>query len=184
VATVAELLKTARLPERTVPICLRGDLIADMQDLIEQLGRARNTTGPDDRLGAPAGGVAALDLEARLHELDEQMKAATHPFRFRALSGDEFDALTLQHPVGNDASDLDKQLGYDYEAFSTALVRVSLVDPVVTSDDEFAELRAALNRKQWSALVDAAYAVSNEDVTAPFFRAASPATPASPVASA
>src|SRR5689334_3338966 len=80
-------LDNARLPERSVTVFGRADLVAEHQELEEQLTRARAVYSDDERLVDPT-----TDLAARMRELSEQMQASALTFRLRALTRDEQDA--------------------------------------------------------------------------------------------
>jgi hypothetical protein len=76
---IKSMLNGARLPERTVPICLRGDLVAEHEELERQLEEA-NRRASDSLAGNGAG-----ELADRIEALQEEMRAATVTFRVRAL---------------------------------------------------------------------------------------------------
>jgi hypothetical protein len=171
VTSIAELVAKVKLPEDVVPIVMRGDLLAELHVLEEELSNLRKTIAPaaDDRLvpQAPPG----APLEARIAELQEEIRQSVERFRVRAISDTALADLTAQHPP-RDGNDEDRQFGYNYDSFSTALVAACLIDPVVESPQDIESLRAALVRPQWHALVNAAYAVtSNDPGAAPFLRA-------------
>lgn len=176
--SVKDLLKSAKLPERIVPICLRGDLVAQMDDLLADM-KARPATSADDRLGAARPNQ---DIEDALEALRAEMVAATVPFRLRSINRSQMDAIVLAHPPKDD---LDKQIGYAFNEGREEVLRAALVDPVVASDDDWQLLRGALSLGQWEQLVEEANKVASarpEAPTTPFFPGASPSTRESPAA--
>lgn len=172
---IKSMLAEARLPERTVPICLRGDLVAEHEELERQLEQA-NQRASDSLAGNGAG-----DLVDRIEALQEEMRAATVTFRVRALPKPVWRALLAEHPPRHDDDDKpnpeDATVGLNMETFWDALVRACLIEPVI--DDEAWALMAGtegrLTDRQIGQLADAAWAVNRGDVSVPFSHAVSQA---------
>jgi hypothetical protein len=169
------MLGTAKLPERTVPICLRGDLVAEHEELERQLKEA-NRRAADSLAGNGAG-----DLVDRIEALQEEMLAATVTFRVRALPKPAWRALLAAHPPRHDVDDKpnpdDAAVGVNMETFWDAIARACLIEPLV--DDESWALMAGpdgkLTDRQIGQLADAAWAVNRGDVSVPFSDAVSQA---------
>jgi hypothetical protein len=165
---IKSMLAGARLPERTVPVCLRGDLVAAYEELERQLEEATRTAG-DSLAGSGAG-----DLIDRMAALQDDMRAATVTFRLRALPKPKWRALLAEHPPRRDDDDRpiqdDAAIGVNLETFWDAIIRACLVDPDV--DDEAWALMAGdegrLTDRQLGALSDAAWAVNRGEVSVPF----------------
>jgi hypothetical protein len=68
--------KAARLPERIVPICFRGDLVAEFQQLERELEEAQSTK--TDSLDSGAGAL----LE-RMEAIQAEMRESTYDVRLR-----------------------------------------------------------------------------------------------------
>ncbi len=168
-----ERLASAALPERTVPICLRGDLAARHEELERQLKEA--TSRPDDSLA----GNGAGDLIDAITAIEAEMKEATVVFRIRALPKPAWRALIAEHPPRtNDEGDPlpeDLQMGCNSETIFDAITRACIIDPPL--DDETWEMMAGddgrLTDRQLGRLADAAWMVNRGDVNVPFSRAAS-----------
>lgn len=169
------MLGEARLPERTVPICLRGDLVAEHEELERQFEEA-NRRAADSLAGNGAG-----ELADRIEALQEEMRAATVTFRLRALPKPAWRALLAAHPPRQDDDGKplqeDAVIGVNMDTFWDAIARACLVDPEV--DDETWALMAGpegrLTDNQLGHLADAAWAVNRGDVDVPFSRAVSQA---------
>lgn len=169
----------AKLPERTVPVCLAGDLVAEFEEVDRQLVAAQKRP-PTSLAGSGTGA-----LVARLEELQAEMEANTYPFRLRALPrtvkpGDErpsWRALCDAHPPRQDAEgspDIgDIQSGVNRETFFGPLLRASIIDPVMT-DAEFADVVEGdkITDRQYDELVKAAWDLNQGKVDIPFSRAA------------
>jgi hypothetical protein len=164
------MLAGAKLPEKTVPLCLRGDLVAEFEKLERRLAEVKER--PVDSL--------AGNGEAELIEQMEALRAEMHEHTFdvvmRAKPKHEWRALCNAHqPRKNDdgtPDDRDALLGVNADTFFDAIVRACMVDPDL-DDAGWAELDAVLTDKQFQSLADAAWAVNRSDVDIPFSPAAS-----------
>lgn len=166
----ATLLGTARLPERSVQVCLRGDLVADHEAAERDLEQAQKRSG-----GSLAGGGIGAIVE-RIEALEAQMQESTYAFRLRAMPKPKFRALIAAHGPrrGDDGEvlDADRHLGVNAETFFDALIRACLVDPEL-DDAEWLQLVEALTDAQYDELSGAAWLLNRSEVDIPFSRAAS-----------
>lgn len=174
---LADHLKLASLPEKTVPVCLQGDLLATLfeaQELLEQ-AVVRATEDQAARLGLAqdaAEAEAILDRVAfaarfaaereAVEAAQVAVKAAQLPFRLRALPPHRWTSLMVEHPP-RPGQEQDERSGVNQDTFSTALVRASLRDPQPT-DEQWAALLDLLHISQLEALIDAATALSRRKV--------------------
>lgn len=164
----ASLLAGAKLPERSVPICMRADLVADHEAADREL---------EALLDAPTGKFndGRGELKERILRLEAEMKAATYTFRLRALPGAAFRKLVAEHPPRRtDDGGVDQRdaIGVDISTMFNALVQVCVIDPAMT-DDQLERLQEALTDKQWDLLATAAWNLNTRAVDVPFSRAAS-----------
>lgn len=162
---VDAILAGARLPERTVPVCLRGDLQVAYEQAEEALAQARRSSG--DSLAG--GGVAAA--ERHLETIRQEMVDAVLEVRLRALPRARFTELVAAHPPREDVPG-DRALGVDETTLFPELVRVSVVDPVLT-DEQWARLQEVITDRQWDALATAAWVLNRGEITVPLSSAAS-----------
>lgn len=169
------MLAEAKLPERTVPICLRGDLVADFEEAERLLVEANNNRG--DSLD---GGSELGSLAERVESLREQMREHFYTFRLRALPRRDWRALVAEHPPRRmdtadgdpEVHEDDRYIGVNAETFFDAIVRACLVDPEL-DEQEYTHLLAVLSDKQYESLTAAAWGVNRSDVDIPFSRVAS-----------
>lgn len=167
------MLADAQLPERTVPLCLRGDLTAEFEDL------ERRLDGLNKRPADSLDGNGAGELIDAIEALQARMTASTVVFRVRALPKPAWRALIAAHPPrrDNDGNPLpeDAAAGLNMDTFFDAIVRACLVYPDV--DDETWLLMAGpegkLTDRQIGQLSDAAWAVNRGEVDVPFSHAVS-----------
>jgi uncharacterized NAD(P)/FAD-binding protein YdhS len=172
----ADILGTAKLPERSVEVCLRGDLQADLEVLERQLEEA---TEQQDAVNSLDAGAEIAEISEKIQDLRTEMKDHTYPFRVRALSRRAYRALVAAHPPrkvtdaeGNEKVDDTDSLGFNVETFFDALLRLALVDPEV-DDATWSSLMDRLTDRQFEELAGAAWLLNRQEVDIPFSRAAS-----------
>lgn len=159
------LLAAARLPERTVAVCLRGDLVAEFEDVDRRLQALQGK--PSDSLA----GNGQAELVEQLEALQQQMREHTYPFRLRALPKHQFQRLLADHPPRRDEAGelvaVDAAIGVNTETMFTALIRACLVDPQL-DDVQWADLDGKLTDRQYADLSDAAWYLNRGEVSIPF----------------
>jgi hypothetical protein len=167
-----EKLKRAKLPRRTVEICLAGDQVAEFERLSRELEQASQRPAVDSI--EDDGGM--LEIAQRIEALRGQMRADTEEFVVQALPGPKYRELKAQHPPRQDDEgaviDDDRFLDANLETFAEPLLRACLVAPEF-DDELWAETVEALTDRQYEDLVNAAIFVNKGSVTVPFSRAAS-----------
>lgn len=185
-----DLIRGSRRPEKTVPICLRGDLVAEFEELDARLGALTTDRPSDPRLNSGPVAEGKRIAQAML-DLQEQMRASTVTFRLRALKPSRWAELRAEHPPrqGEGGKVLDEDsMGVNSSTFFTPLIRESVVFPVLDDadwqillndeeapadgEDEDAGARG-LSDQQIDLLGGAAWAVNRRGVDIPFSRAAS-----------
>ncbi len=163
-------LAAARLPERTVEICLRGDLAADHEAAERELEQAQRA--PADSLAGTGTGAIADRIEA----IETQMREHTYPFRLRALARPAWRSLLATHPPRRDEAgkilDEDSGIELNVDTFYTDLIRRCLIDPEL-DDDDWARLMDTLTDRQYGDLASAAWLLNRGEVDVPFSHAAS-----------
>ena len=91
---VKALIASARLPERSVAICLQPDLTAELQDLERRLEEADAT----QRASGSLAGGERVELAQQMEDVRARMKSHTVDFRLRALPRRRWTALVAEHP--------------------------------------------------------------------------------------
>lgn len=164
------MLAEAKLPERIVPICLRGDLAAAHEQAERDLEQAeKNST---DSLAGDGSGA----LIERIEALEEQMRDSTYEFRLRALPRHEFRSLMTGHPPRRQEDGSlhpEDTLGVNRETFFPAMIRSAVVDPELDDAEWTDLLDTRLTDYQYQELAWAAWALNTSEVDIPFSRAAS-----------
>jgi hypothetical protein len=162
---LADLLNDAALPEKTVEVCLRGDLLAEVEDLERELRDARIS------VQTMADQGRARKIAEQIEKAREAMREASVVFRLRGLTRKAWAGLVGAHPPRKD-NDTDRALGYNMDTFFPALIRACVTEPEL-NDETWERLDPALSSAQFDELVDAALAVSRRRVDVPFSYAAS-----------
>jgi len=182
------VLGSAKLPERTVPVCLDGDLLAALQEAQEAYAEAFSVAVDDamlqQRVSASTEDMTAVihakvaDLQAAANAAQAAVRAAQHPFRLRAVPQHMLTSLALAHPPREGVKS-DQDSGVDTDGFELDLLRASLVDPMPT-DEQWTGLLASLHPGEQRKLTTAADALSRRQANlVPFSFGASAPTPAS-----
>lgn len=132
--TFGEVLAAAKPVTKSVRICMRGDLIAEIERLDADWAQARED---DERLNRLA---EAPDLAARITDLTEEAKAAEVEFVFQSMGRRAWRDLLAMHGP----SDEDKKAGFDYnrQTFPVAAMAASCIAPkgaTVEGFEEFAD---------------------------------------------
>lgn len=162
---LSDLIKSAKLPERTIQHCVRGDIVADVERLERELSSLKTQ---DSRL---TGNPEARALAEQIEALREEMSESVIEFTLRALPRRAFQKLLASHPARDDDK-YDRSIGYNRETFVDALVRASVAAPEV-SEEDWETIVDAMTAAQWEDFANVAAALNMEQVSVPFSRSAS-----------
>ncbi len=167
--SVKDLIKEAKLPERSVMICMDTGLTADKEVLERKLADLDRTALHNSLAGDPRIVVAA-----EIRELEERMLEHSIEFRIRALPRLRFSKLITEHPPREGVSG-DQALGYNEETLFSALVKTCTVSPELDEEDwdRLIGVEGVLSSAQFDTLSAAAWTVNRRDVDVPFSPAAS-----------
>ena len=170
-ADAADLIRSARLPERTVSLCLRGDLAAEHEVLCARLAEVK-ASASKSLAGNPEERQLAQDIKA----LEDLMAESTVTLRFRALPRRQWAELVAKHPPRRDDGgrvfDTDAA-GVNADEFMVDVLHRCLVDPVLPEEDWTALVDDCLTSAQYEQLTDAVWSLNRRDVDVPFSLAAS-----------
>ncbi|MEU1496987.1 hypothetical protein [Streptomyces sp. NPDC005732] len=160
--SIQDILKSAKPREKTVRICIRGDLAGEAERLQEELSKVSEDWEPDSLTSVHPARAIAEQLKA----VHEQAKDAEEPFTFRYIGDRAYSDLLAAHP-GED----DGQL-FHPTTFPRALIVASCVEPAMTAEDA-TELFEVLNQAEIDKLANAAWDVHTAADVIPFSLAAS-----------
>jgi hypothetical protein len=170
-----KLLSEAKLPERSVQVCLRPDLAAEYEQAERELEQTQ-----ENPVNSLAGDPRVPQLLSRMDGLREEMRGHTRTFLFRALPRRAWRELVAEHPprqtVEEDGTigvnQMDRTLGINGETFFDAIIRRCLVSPELDEED-WEVLSDKLTDRQFDLLSDAAWSVNRGEFDIPFSRLAS-----------
>ncbi|MGW4803006.1 hypothetical protein [Kitasatospora sp. NPDC004272] len=148
---IKAIIKGARRREKTVPLCLAGDLVGEYEELERQLSDVAALVG-DSLAGSPRVSIAE-----RMEELRAQMAEHLVLFRFRALDPRSWSDLLADHP-GTAPEDV-----FDLETFGPAAIAACAIDPAM-SVAEFGELAEQLSTGQQRELMEAVWEINTTAV--------------------
>lgn len=169
-------------PEKVVPICLRGHLQAEWDQL-----KAKYDAGPgEDDQAMMTERAAKRRVADEMARVEAEMRAGTVEFRLRALPRRRtpgmpkatlvWQELVEKHPPRKDAAgkvdQRDAYTGVNMQSLADDLVRASIVEPELT-DEQWGQLDAKLSDGQFQQLFAAAWQLNRTEVDVPFSRAAS-----------
>ena len=167
-------MHAAELPEKVVPLMMRGALAAEHERVREELEQAKA------KKGTSLAGTGTGALEEQLQRIEEEAKDSIIEFRLRALPrakrpGDPrltWSELKQQHPPRYKDDDMlieDRMAGsLNRDSIAEPLLRWSIVDPDDITDADWASLMASITDAQFDQLVAAAWALVNSPVDIPF----------------
>lgn len=159
---IEDILKAAKPRQRTVQVCIRGDLASEAERLTDEVARVSRDWQPSDITDEHPGRA----LAAQLAKVREQVKAAEVPFVMRYIGDRAYTDLLAAHP-----SDKPNEL-FDERTFTKALIVASCIDPKMT-EEQAETLFETINQGEKQRLFDAAWEVHNGAEAAPFSLAAS-----------
>lgn len=153
---IKALIATAKRPARTVEVCLRGDLVADIETAMRDLAMAQEFKDE-----------AELDRLAQLiMALKEEMSDSVIQVRLEAMKRDKWLEMIAMHP-GRTGNEMDEGLGFNPDSMYPDMIRSSWATPELEPADLEA-LLAELNDGQFSELAEAAFAVNTRGAVVPF----------------
>lgn len=161
-ASIEDILAKAKPRERTVMVCIAGDVAGELDRLQDELSRVSSDWEPQDLTDVHPGRALAEQMKA----LREQARAAEVPFLLRYIGDKAYSDLMAAHPSSDDSQ------AFDSETFPRALIAASCVDPVMT-EEQAAQLFEKINEGEIKKLFDAAWDVHNASDIVPFSLAAS-----------
>ena len=160
--SIEDILKQATPRQRTVQVCIRGDLASEVERLTDEVAAAARDWEPESIADEHPG----RRIAAELRDAQAAAKAAEVPFTLQFIGDRAYNDLLAAHPSDN-ASEL-----FDDRTFPKALIAAACTDPQMTAE-QAAELFEVINQGEQKKLFDAAWEVHNGADASPFSLAAS-----------
>lgn len=153
---VSSIIAKAKRPERTIELCLRADLVAELEDAQRRLQDER---GRERKSLSDGGDVDAI--KAEVDRIKAEADAHTVVFRFRALNHYEVQQLIRDLPP-REGVPTDKALGFNADGLTWHLFRRCCYEPELSDDDVAALIgtvdevgNGVLSPSQWKRLDEA-----------------------------
>ena len=162
-----DVRKLATVATRTVPLCLAGEVLDEVDALQAQLAAT-----PKQR---NLGDATRRELTELLAGAQERMREATVAFRLRAMHPKAWTALLARQPTREDKEDLEVYQGRIYP-WHAEVVAGTVVEPAMNVG-QVDELVGLINGGTWMTLAGACMQLNGGKVDIPNFDAASAPTP-------
>lgn len=163
---IDDVIGAAHLPEKTIPLTLRGDLQARWEEL-----ERRRQTAQDAEGDSLAGSGEARELAEEMDAIAAEMRESQVVFLFRGLGTRAYSDLLAAHRVPEDKRTDDTD-GIDWQTWPAALIAASAVDPAMTVE-QAEKLCEKITNGQWDELFATAFQVNRSKVNVPFSLGAS-----------
>lgn len=158
--TLDEILNGRKLAQQTVPICLRADVLGEIQELEQKLNSMASDESDPRMVPVEAGDPVAM--AQRIRELEAEAAQYTIPVRLQALPRRGWNALVDRTKVVDETtgqSDLNVGtlaetafMGFDHDGqFHTTLVSPEM------DEDQKVRFLAGLSEAQWEQIVKATW---------------------------
>jgi len=159
-SAIEDLLAKVKPATASVRICLRGDLLGDLDLLKDDLDQYDEWE--------PSGMEAdpRAKLRARKAELEAEMRAASATFRFKSIGDKAWSDLLAKHPPREGKDDNEP---FDPTSFPTALLAASAVEPTM-SVQQAGQLLEGFTLAQRNTVFAAAYSANVRGVDIPFLQ--------------
>lgn len=163
---IEQIIAGAKRPETTVPLCMRGDLQAEWEQLDRDFDAADKSI--TDEVTAGGSPVQAVKIAQQMAEVEREMRDSTVIFTMRGMPRTAWKSLAEAHPPieGVDEGEVNE------ESFVAAMIAASCIEPVMTVD-QAERLRDQVTDGQWQELATAAWQLNKSMIGVPFSLAAS-----------
>jgi hypothetical protein len=178
VGSIKDKIKAARLPERTVEICFRGDLVAAHEQAERDLEQAQRAASNS------LAGNGAEEIAERIESLEAEMRESTEIFILRALPQKKsprddrptWRELLDRHPPrrGDDGEiiEADRSILLNTATFYEDMIKACTISPEM-DDEDWEVLFENVTNAQYGDLHQAAWFLNRGEVNIPFSLAAS-----------
>lgn len=137
--TLDEMLATAQRPTELVPVCLRADVLAEIQKR-ELMIREVEQSDDGARLAGPSNGPSAADLAQEIRELEQVAEDNTYYFTMQAVDSARWKLAISTHTKDGEQ---------DIDAALRSILFESIAAPAVTQAS-VEKMLTILSDGQWS----------------------------------
>ncbi|MFB4280851.1 hypothetical protein ACBJ59_36565 [Nonomuraea sp. MTCD27] len=163
-SSAADIKAKLRRPERTVTLCLVGDLQAQYEQLERDLARARDKASEGTL--ASGANADATRIAREIQALQEEMREHTETFRFRGLARRAYRDLIAAHPPTDEQVEKNPEVDVNWDTFGVSLITACCISHDL-NEDEVGELVDELTAAQYGSIFTAAQAVNVIELDVP-----------------
>lgn len=161
----AQIIAGARRPEEKVTICLRGDVIREIEALEDQLAQIAKDKAPAQSLGGAEFTDEERAIAARVAELKQEADENSIDLLIRALPRNEWRQIAADNPANEE--DAAKGWVIDVDNAAYAALTASVVSPELDADT-LLEMADGLAEGQWRKIRDGVLNANGGDGSVPF----------------
>jgi len=158
---IEDLLAKVKPATASVRLCLRGDLLGDLDlvndDLDQYDGWEPSSLSDTD---------PRTELQARKAEIEAAMRTESATFTFRSIGDKAWSDLLAAHPARKGK---EEEENWDATTFPTALLAASAVEPAMTLE-QAGQLMDGLTLNQRNTLFGASMSANVREVSIPFLQ--------------
>ena len=158
-SAIDDVLAKIKPPTASVRVCLRGDLLGDLDLINEDLAQFAGWVPTS--LSDPTPRAELLAAKA---ELETQMRAESATFRFQNIGDEAWSDLNAAHPPREGRENKEN---FNAATFPTALISAAATDPTMTVD-QTKTLLNGFTLTQRNQIFASAYAANVRSVDVPF----------------
>ena len=165
--SIKDRLAAAKLPERSIQVCLRGDLAAEFDELERKLREVREDAGPR-RVATKS---EAAEIAGKMRELQEQMRAEMVTLRVRALPRAEWQKIVRDNPPREDNAG-DMAVGGNLTGIMEHAIPRCVVEPEMDAED-WEQFNNVISAGDYDQLMTVVFDVNRSGASVPKSRLAS-----------
>lgn len=154
-----ELLKAAKLPERSITLQLRGDLVAEIEEMERELAEIAQVEVTTKRM---VGNPRAKELAALIEAKREEMADALFPMRLRALTPNAWRDLLRKHPPKKGQDTLVDVLPFMGEALP-----LSVISPDDMDSEDWETLQTSIPTGEMTRLINTVWELNTQGADIP-----------------
>jgi len=143
--SVEEILEGSTFPKDEVNVCMRQDLVDELERLRTQRIISAASGSGDVRLGRPQPDTSEVDDQ--IEELERQMEASTLTFHMQGIASGEYNIIQRTSGKPRNGSKIDNQMGFNTEAFYQKAIKRCCYKVTSPDGDE-----VKFTDKQWEKL--------------------------------
>lgn len=155
-----EILNGRKAAQKSVPICMRLDVLADIEEREREIKRLKSDNDDGDVRMVSSNETTAADLADQIRELEAEAQRYTIDLRLTAVDRKHWNAKVDEHTERND----DGESKLDLSGLAEDLFPDSLVSPAMGAEQRTRFL-AGLSEGQWESVLQAIWDLNRRTVT-------------------